>query len=85
MVATGEAIAAEEAVRLGLVTEAVSRDELEPAVDAQIDKLADTDPVALREIKQFFAETRTMSPAAAATASIDALTISALRLVGARG
>ena len=85
MVATGEAIAAEEAVRLGLVTEAVPRDELEPAVDAQIDKLADTDPVALREIKQFFAETRTMSPAAAATASIDALTISALRLVGARG
>jgi methylglutaconyl-CoA hydratase len=85
MVATGKAIAAEEAVRLGLVTEAVPCEELEPAVDAQIDKLADTDAVALREIKQFFAETRTMSPAAAATASIDALTISALRLVDARG
>jgi methylglutaconyl-CoA hydratase len=84
MVATGRAITADEAVGLGLLTGAVAPQELEGAVDTHIDNLAEADPVALREIKQFFAGARAMNPVAAAAASIDALTISALRLVGGR-
>ena len=84
MVTTGKAIAADEAVRLGLVTKAVASDALEDVVDTHIDNLASADPIALREIKEFFAGARIMNPVAAATASIDALTISALRLSSPR-
>jgi methylglutaconyl-CoA hydratase len=82
LVATGDAITAEEAVRLGLVTRAVPADALERTVDSHIERLAGADPIALREIKEFFVGARTMGPVAAAAAAVDALTISALRLAG---
>jgi methylglutaconyl-CoA hydratase len=82
LVATGDAITAEEAARLGLFTRAVPADALERTVDEHIERLAGADPIALREIKEFFVGTRTMGPVAAAAASVDALTISALRLAG---
>jgi methylglutaconyl-CoA hydratase len=85
MVTTGDAITAEDAARLGLLTRAVPADELERTVDEHIERLAAADPIALREIKEFFVAARTMGPVGAAAASVDALTISALRLVGERG
>jgi methylglutaconyl-CoA hydratase len=85
MVATGDAINADDALRLGLITKAVPADTLERTVDEHIERLAGADPIALREIKQFFVAARTMDPVAAAAASVDALTISALRLAGSAG
>jgi methylglutaconyl-CoA hydratase len=80
MVSSGEAIGAEEAVRWGLVTEAVPAEGLRQRVSERIERLAEMSPGALREIKEFFAATRTMDPIAASAASVDALALSALRV-----
>jgi methylglutaconyl-CoA hydratase len=85
LVATGDAITADDALRLGLITKAVPAGALERTVDEHIERLAGTDPSALREIKEFFVAARTMDPVAATAASVDALTISALRLAASAG
>jgi methylglutaconyl-CoA hydratase len=80
LVTTGEPIDAQRAASCGLITEAVPRVSLEARVDERIEILAAMSPPALREVKEFFAATRTMDAATAAAASVNALTVSALRV-----
>jgi methylglutaconyl-CoA hydratase len=79
MVASGNKIDAEQAATWGLITEAVAAEDVVDTVDDRLGALARTNASAQREIKRFFASTRTMDAAAAASASVDALTVSALR------
>jgi methylglutaconyl-CoA hydratase len=79
MVTTGKKIDAEQAATWGLVTEAVPAEAVGDTVDERLTALARSNTAAQREIKRFFASTRTMDAAAAASASVDALTVSALR------
>lgn len=84
MVTTSEPMDAQRAASRGLITEAVPRSGLEGRVDERIEGLAALSPSALREVKQFFAAMRGMNAATAATASINALTVSALRVASER-
>jgi enoyl-CoA hydratase/carnithine racemase len=81
LVATGRKLSADEAVHSGLVTEVVPAADLEPRVDGLIAELSDKHPLALREIKHFFAHVRSLDPRSAAQASIDPLVLSSLRLL----
>jgi methylglutaconyl-CoA hydratase len=80
LVTTGEPIDAQRAASWGLITEAVPSHGLEARVDERIEGLAALSTPALREVKEFFAASRGMDAASAAAASINALTVSALRV-----
>lgn len=80
MVVTGEPIDAVTAARVGLITEAVPGDRLEGRVDQRIAAMAAFDPAAVRDVKRFFAQVRTMDGPSAAQASIDPLVLASLRL-----
>ncbi|MGH2679061.1 MAG: enoyl-CoA hydratase/isomerase family protein [Actinomycetota bacterium] len=82
MVSTGDPIDATTAVAAGLLTEAVPPGELEARVDERIARLQAVDAFALREMKRFLIFTRAMDPATAASASVDTLVFSGLRVVG---
>jgi methylglutaconyl-CoA hydratase len=79
MVATGAWTDARTALRDGLLTEVVAADRLAARVDERIDALARTSTAALRDVKTFLARRRTMDPASAAQASVDALVVGVLR------
>ncbi len=80
MVVTGEPIDAATAAGLGLITEAVPADRLSARVDERIQAMAALHPEGVRDIKRFFARARMLDPASAASASVDALVMSSLRL-----
>ena len=84
LVTTSEPIDAQRAASWGLITEAVPRNGLEARVNERIEGLAALSAPALREVKEFFAATRGMDPPSAATASINALTVSAIRVESER-
>jgi methylglutaconyl-CoA hydratase len=84
LVSTGEPIDAQRAASCGLITEAVPAASLEARVDERIDALAAMSQPAIREIKEFFVATRAMDGATAAAASVNALTVSALRVARER-
>lgn len=79
MISTGEPIDAATAVRVGLLTEAVSAGRLEARVDERIAQLAAMDAFALREVKRFMTLTRSMDPPSAARAAVDPLVIGLIR------
>lgn len=79
MVVTGEPIDAATAARVGLVTEAVPREEVSERVDERIAAMEALDPAAVREVKRFFTHVRTMDGPSAAHASVDALVLGSLR------
>jgi methylglutaconyl-CoA hydratase len=80
LVTTADVIDASEARALGLVTEVVPDGSLEAAVDDRIKRLADMSPGAIKEIKEFFVRVRGLGPSDSATASVDALALSATRV-----
>lgn len=82
MVSTGDPIDARSARDAGLITEVVAAGELRGRVDERLDRLSEVDPYALRELKRFLVHTRAMDPATAASAAVDNLTISAMRVIG---
>jgi enoyl-CoA hydratase/carnithine racemase len=82
MAATGEPIDAATAVQIGLVTEAVPADGVTSRVEERIAAMERLHPDGLRDVKRFFARTRSLDGPAAAAASVDALVLSALRLQG---
>lgn len=84
LVTTGEPMDAQRAESCGLITEAVPKATVEARVDERIEILSSMSPPGLREIKEFFAATRPMDAPTAAAASVNALTISALRVAGER-
>jgi methylglutaconyl-CoA hydratase len=83
LVSTGDPIDAREAQRLGLVTEVVPTGLVEQTAHDRIKRLADMNPAALREIKEFFTRIRPFDPATAAASSVEALAFSAARLQAA--
>lgn len=80
MVVTGEPIDAVTAARVGLITEAVPGGQLVGCVEQRIAAMAACDPAAVRDVKRFFAQVRTMDGPSAAQASIDPLVLASLRL-----
>lgn len=80
MVVTGEPIDAATAVSVGLVTEVVASEQVEKRVEERIAAMESMNPVAIREIKRFFAYVRNMDGPSAAQASIDPLVLGSLRL-----
>jgi enoyl-CoA hydratase/carnithine racemase len=80
MASTGEPIDAATAERIGLVTEVVQFDEVSRRVEERIAALEPLHPEGLRDVKRFFARTRTMDGPSAAAAAVDSLVVSALRL-----
>jgi methylglutaconyl-CoA hydratase len=80
LVVTGDAIDAHTAARWGLVTEVVPRERVEQSTSDRLERLSSMKASAVREIKEFFTFTRTLDAAAAARASVEALTSSALRM-----
>lgn len=79
MVTTGEPVGAEEAKRLGLVTDVVPSEELEAAVDDRLKRLADMSPGAIKEIKEFFVRIRGLDPGNSSVAAVETLALSAVR------
>jgi methylglutaconyl-CoA hydratase len=82
MVSTGDAIDAARALEAGIVTEVVPHERLAARVDERIARLEQVDAFALREMKRFLVFTRAMDPATASSASVDALVLSGLRVIG---
>ncbi len=82
MVSTGDPIDALAAREAGLITEAVRPDDLRARVDERLARLSAVDAYALRELKRFLVHTRAMDPGTAASAAVDNLTISAMRVIG---
>jgi methylglutaconyl-CoA hydratase len=82
MVSTGDPIDAPTARDAGIVTEVVEPGRLRARVDERIARLTSADAYALKELKRFLVHTRTMDPGTAASAAVDNLTISALRVIG---
>src|SRR5918999_2660570 len=79
LVATGDPVDAHTAQRLGLVTEVVENGGVETAVDVRIKRLGDMSPGAIKEIKEFFVRIRGLDSGDSATASVEALALSAVR------
>jgi enoyl-CoA hydratase/carnithine racemase len=79
-VSTGRELRAEEALRWGLLTEAVPRERVASRVDDALAHLRRRHAEGLRDIKRGFAQARGMDQVSAARASIDPLVMSALRL-----
>jgi methylglutaconyl-CoA hydratase len=79
LVTTGEKLDARQAQALGLITEVVEEGAVNAAVQDRIKRLADMNPGAIREIKEFFVRTRNLDPANSAIASVEALALSAVR------
>jgi enoyl-CoA hydratase/carnithine racemase len=80
MASTGEPIDADTAERVGLVTEVVPPDAVAPRVQERIAAMEQLSPDGLRDVKRFFARTRSLDGPTAAAASVDSLVLSALRL-----
>jgi methylglutaconyl-CoA hydratase len=79
LVTTADVVEAPQARALGLVTDVVTDDSLEAAVDDRIKRLADMSSGAIKEIKEFFVRIRGLDPQNSATASVEALALSATR------
>jgi len=80
MVVTGDPIDAATAAAAGLVTDVVPGDRVSARVDERIAAMEALDPVAVREIKTYFVQVRTVDGPSAARASIDPLVLGSLRL-----
>ena len=80
MVVTGQPIDAATAASVGLITEAVPTGRVSERVEERITAMEALDPSAVREIKRFFVQVRTMDGPSAADASIDPLVLGSLRL-----
>ena len=80
LVTTAEAVDASQARALGLITDVVPDGSLEAAVDDRIKRLTDMSAGAIKEIKEFFVRIRGLDPRDSATASIEALAMSATRI-----
>jgi len=80
MVVTGEPIDARTAAQIGLITEAVPKEEVSAHLDERIEAMAALDAEAVREVKRFFTHVRTMDGPSAAQASVDPLVMGSLRL-----
>jgi enoyl-CoA hydratase/carnithine racemase len=80
MVATASPIDATTALQVGLVTEVVPAEQVPVRVDDRIAAMEALHPGGLRDVKRFFSQVRTMDAPSAATSSVDALVLSALRL-----
>jgi enoyl-CoA hydratase/carnithine racemase len=80
LVTTAEAVDASQARALGLITDVVPDGSLEAAVDDRIKRLTDMSTGAIKEIKEFFVRIRGLDPRDSATASIEALAMSATRI-----
>jgi enoyl-CoA hydratase/carnithine racemase len=70
MIYTGRIVAADEALRMGLVEKVVPANALDRALEEWVSAMLDCSPQALRAQKELFRQWETLPPAEAAVASI---------------